>query len=366
MGGSSSNSKVKNENNTTIVNKSDINILNEQLNSTSSNVATDAAKSCSSSVNMSNMIDFAGSVVEGDFNIGASSDPNQDCSVELSQDVKSTFKCVQSSNVRNDMGISMIETVMTNLENSASADALNDMDTTAGSKAASGSLSFNPGGNKSASKVENINNYKSVTETNKNIENVVKNSVESNFSSNDAQECINKVNAAQGIDASGAYIKGSVNICNFKSDQVANIFGDCMQKSDVGNKVIQDVTRNLGITVKEDSANTVTNKAKTVAESSAEQTGVIGDVGGVIESVGSAFSGLLGLGALGAMAPMLSPMSILSCCCCCIILIVMMMMGGKSSGSDSSSSSDAYMDGGFQYTPDYDITTYYSTTSSFK
>ena len=366
MGGSSSKSKIKNENNTKIVNRSDINILNEQVNKSSTNTASDAAKSCSSSVNMTNMINFSGAIVDGDFNIGSSSNPNEDCAVELSQDIKSSFKCTQASSVRSDMAQKMVETVMTNLENSADAAVLNDMNSTAAAAAETGSISMpGGGGSNSSSNVETINNFESVTETNKDIQNIVKNSVENNFSSKDAQECINKVNAAQGLDASGVVIKGNLNVCKFKSDQVANIFGDCMQKSDVGNKILNDVTRDLGITIKEDSSNTVENESTSTAESSAVQKGVIGEIGEV-------FSGILGMMGLAAMAPILGPVSgvsvVCSICCCCIFLI-MMMMGGSSKGgnsSDGSSSSGSAMAGGNLFTPDYEVTTYYSTTSSFK
>jgi hypothetical protein len=368
MGGSKSKSKIRNENNTKIVNRSDINILNEQINNSSSNTATDAAKSCSSSVIMKNMLDFSGAIIDGDFNIGGGgSNPNEDCAVELSQSVKSTFKCTQTSSVRNDMAQKMVETVMTNLENSADASVLNDMNSTAASAAETGSISMPGGGGaKSSSEVETINNFESVTETNKDIQNIVKNSVENNFSSKDAQECINKVNAAQGLDASGSMIRGSVNVCKFKSDQVADIFGECMQNSDVGNKVLNDITRDLGITIKEDSSAGVENQTVSTAESSAVQTGIIGEIGDMI-------SGIFGMFGLAAMAPILSPISVACCVICCCVILLMLMMGGSkgggnssddsSSSGSSSGSSKSAMDGGNLFTPDYEITTYYSTTS---
>lgn len=367
MGGSKSKSKITNENNTKIVNRSDINILNEQINSSTSNTATEAAKSCSSSVNMTNMIDLSGTVTEGDWNIGTSSskDPNEDCAVELSQNIKSTFKCVQASSVRNDMAQKMVETVMSNLENSADASVLNDMNSAAAAAAETGSISMpGGGGSSSSSEVENINNFESITETNKNIENIVKNSVENNFSSKDAQECINKVNAAQGLDASGAVIKGNLNMCKFKSDQVADIFGECMQSSDVGNKVLNDITRDLGITIKEDSSTAVENESTSTAESTAVQKGVIGEIGEVLE-------GIFDMIGLAALAPFAVPIAgCCVCCCCCLILLIIMMMGrgsgGGNSSDGSSSSGSSGMQGGNLFTPDYEITTYYSATSSFK
>ena len=155
-------------------------------------------------------------------------------------------------------------------------------------------------------------------------------------------------------------------MCKFKSDQVADIFGECMQSSDVGNKVLNDITRDLGITIKEDSSTAVENESTSTAESTAVQKGVIGEIGEVLE-------GIFDMIGLAALAPFAVPIAgCCVCCCCCLILLIIMMMGrgsgggDSSDGSSSSGSSGNNMQGGNLFTPDYEITTYYSTTSSFK
>jgi hypothetical protein len=319
--------KIRNENNTLIVNRSSLNVVNEQINSNTSNVAVDNAKTCSSATNLSNEISFRGADIGGNLNIGASDDPNKDCSVELKQTAAVSFKCAQASSVRNDMATEMIKTMMNQMENSVSEDIMTQLD----NKAAATTKTEGGLGSSSSSsdnEVTNINNYQSVTETSKNIENIVKSSVESNFSVKDAQDCMNVVNMKQGFDASGARVAGDVNMCNFKATQVASIMGECIQKSDTGNKVMETVTTAMGVKIKEDVKKSSTMKAKTVTEATAETKGMeLPDI--------SLFGGM------GGMSMSLAP-CVLICCCVCILICMLSLGGGTASaGMQGGMTSDA-------------------------
>ena len=326
--GSKSSSTIRNENNTLIVNQSKINQLNEQINSTSTNSAINQSSTCSNSVNVSNMIDFSNSVIEGDFIWGDSgNDPNKECQVELSQSVASNFKCLQSTDVRNEMGISMIDTIMQNMKSSIDKDVANKMEATAAAKSEAGALSF--GTSNSKSNITNINNYKSMTNDIKNIENVVKNSVEANLTVDDAKHCINKVDQSQGLDASGAFIKGKVNICNFKSDQVANIFGECIQETKVANKITEDIAKNLDLTVEKTDTTKVASESTSTAESTSKTAGLEGMCGALLA--------MCGLAALLPIIMMFGMPCCIMCCiaCCCIF----MMMGGKGGSAPAANNS---------------------------
>lgn len=332
MGGSSSQNTITNRNNTLIVDKSDIKVLNEQINNTSSNVAVEQAKSCSSETNISNMINLSHARIQGDLNIGTDgNNPSNKCSVELDSDVNVTFQCTQVSQVSNQMGISMIDTIMQQLQNNVSNDVLNDMNNIASAKAKAGSLSFG-GSSSTSNNVETINDYKSITETHKDLENVVRNSVEANFSSKDAQKCINKVNQSQGIDASGSFVGGNANICNFKSSVAANVFTSCMQESDIGNKITEDITRNLGITVTDTKSNTIENKTKSETTAESITTSVFEDIG---TGIGNAIGGLFSLFGLGALIPFAIPIAAASCVCCCCVLVILLLSVGLLGGSSN-------------------------------
>ena len=343
MGSSESKSTIKNENNTLIVNKSDIEIVNKQLNEMSTNVAVNNAKSCSSSVNLEQVIDFSGAHIKGDFNIGTDGKGNAG-KVSLKQENVATFKCVQSTTVANEIGQNMLNDMMAKIDSSVSNEALNKMVANADSKAETGALSFG-GSSNSESNVENINNYKSITETKKKLENIVQNSISSNFTADDAQECINQVNQKQGIDGSGALIEGSVNIANFEADQVSNIFAECVQKSNVGSKITTDIANNMGVEIKEDSSTKLTNDMEGTATSSAKTTGLGLDMFGSLGSI----TGSLGSLGLAAFAPILIPCILICCVCCCIasssvIPAMMKMAKGSQSGGAVSYIGSEYFD----------------------
>jgi len=222
-----------------------------------------------------------------------------------------------------------------------SAEALNKMVANADSKAETGALSFG-GKSSSESNVNNINNYTSITDTKKKLENIVENSISSNFSSDDAQDCISQVNQKQGIDGSGALIKGSVNIANFEAEQVSNVFAECIQKSKVGSSITNDIINNTGITVKEDSSTKLTNDMEGAATSSAKTTGLGLDMFGSLGSITGSLGGSFGSLGLGMLIPFLIPIVLICCLCCCICsssaipAIMKMANGGQEGGGNVS------------------------------
>ena len=325
MGGSKSTARstIKNRNDTLIVNRSDINILNKQLNDLSVSVSVANAKKCSASSTLVNSINFSGMEVAGDLLIGVTKE-GKAAPVKLSQKNAVTFSCIQKSAVRNDVGNKMISSMMERLKTSASADVLNKMESMAKTKAKQGSLSFGSSSS-SESNVENITNYKSVTDTRKNLENVVKNSVENNFSSKDVQKCVSQVNLKQGLDLSGTKVGKSLVLGNFTSDQASTLYAQCVQESNVGNKVINDVAKNLGVVIQEDVKTKSVTESKSTAESTAETTGLVQDMGGAVSGIIGAVGNIFGIGLLGTMAPIIIPASSLFLCCCCILIIIMLM-----------------------------------------
>lgn len=307
MGSSKSKSTITVENNTTIINRSDINILNKNLNQVTANVTKNSTQKCSNSVDVQNVIDFSNAVIEGDLNIGVLSKDNP-CKVELDTKATSNFECINASDMQNDIGSAMIDHMMNNIDNKASNEALTKMIANADSKAETGFLGI--GASSSSSNVNNINRYTQVTDNKKNLTNVMKNVIENNMTVNDVASCINEVRTKQGFDASGTLIKGKVNMCNFTSNVVVDSFGKCLNKSGTTSKITNDIAKSLGVTIKED----VESKQTTEQSGSAQSIATVSGVGDIFASLGSAFLG-----------PFAIPL-IISCslaCCCCIVIIVL-------------------------------------------
>ena len=158
MGGSSSTNTIRNENNTTIVNKSSMDILNKQVTDVSSSVAVDAAQSCSSKTKATNMIDFSNAAIAGDFNIGASSNPNEKCATELKQSVAVSFSCTNENDVTQNMGQEMMKKLANTLSSKVDNDLLNKVATDAASQSTAGAIAPPWGGSDSSNDVTNINN----------------------------------------------------------------------------------------------------------------------------------------------------------------------------------------------------------------
>lgn len=319
MGGSKSRSTIKTENNTLVVNRSDINILNKTVNEAVVNVVSKTNQSCANQVSLSNVIDFSGATISGDLNIGSGGE--NDCQVTLEQEGVFTFKCVNSSDLRNNVGSQIIDTVMQQLDQANSNDIVQKLENTADAKAKTGALSL--GISSSNTNVSGINRYQQVNESKKNIQNIVRSSVESNFTNENVSNCVSKIEQMQGFDASGSLIGGNVNMCNFNSKQVSNAFVECLNVNEVSNKVINDAAKALDITIKEDVQTQQTAESTTTATATAEVQGVIDAIGNVLGSIGSAF-----------LAPFLSPLSSICCflCCCCIVVIIIMMMMSAGAG----------------------------------
>jgi hypothetical protein len=349
MGGSQSSSSVKQENNQMIINKQSVSVINKQINNFVANAIVYEAKMCSASIFQNQKIIIKNLKATGDINIG----------VEQEQAGILNFDCIQASTVRNDIANQMIHQMMASIESSNSADVLNKLNAIAGSKAES-QFSPNPfQSSSSSSNVEQIQNFKSETNLNKNLENVVKNAVAANFTSQNVQSCKSQVVANQSVEVLNAQTNAKITVA-IHQQQAIQLVTKCVQTANIGNSVTNNILGTLGVKTSDKTSTEIEASSSGSAESSALNKGIF-------ESLGSIFSGLfaplLGLfsgllnGLLGPFSGILSPItaalgpvagistsSSSSCCCSsiciCIIIIIMFIMGlakGASSQSNPSS-----------------------------
>ena len=321
MGATQSNSNIHQEQNQTVINQSTVNIVNQQLNSMVANAVIKDAQNCSAALGLSQNIELENISVEGDIVINS----NQ------TQQATVNFDCVQASTVRNEVANEMISQIMAQLETSTSADILNQLDTLADQKTSSelGGSPFT----QSSSNVEGIQNYVQVSQTNKNIENVVKNAIEVSFTSDTLKECINKVIASQNFKAKGLTSSKGGAVLTINQDQAATMIASCIQNSDVGNQITNKVLGYLDITTKDDSQ----TKIEASNTASVTQSTTSKGISDIISSVGDALAAMLAALGLSIAGPFvlvssLSSSFYLCCCCCCLILMLVMMMGAGGMG----------------------------------
>lgn len=313
MGATHSTNSVTQSNNSIVVNQSTLDELNSQLNTVTANVIMNTNQSCGSQVSLSNVINFSDATIEGNLNIGSPStssstsstnstnpltSPNQ-CKVLLTQNGAVTFKCVNAASLTNNISSALVDHMMNALSNSVSANVLQQMNSKAASSANTGIAMI--GASSSSSSVNTNNNYKQVTKNMQNIQNVVANAVTSNLTNNVVAACIDQVNQKQGFDASGALVQGNVNMCNFQANQVASVFGNCINSAGVMSKITNTTAQNLGVTV--------TNTAHTTQQATSTATSTSSSLGGVpIGTIGASGSALiLSIVVIGAAVVFLGP-----------------------------------------------------------
>lgn len=244
-GNSKSRSNITTVNNQNFITKNEINSINDKLTNITSETMIDTSKTCSNSSVLENVIDFSDSVIKGDFTLD---------NIKLDQSSLTTLNCVQASTARVDVATALITTIMEELNTNTDTALLSQMDSQAESAASLGLFAF--GNTDSKSNVEQTINTNVLNENTKNLQNLVETVVSTKVTEQDIQECINKVNQIQGIDASGAIIGGSVNISNYESVQVASNISDCIQSSSMISSMTQDIADTLGIQIIDEIAST--------------------------------------------------------------------------------------------------------------
>ena len=331
MGGSSSETNVRQEQNTTIVNQNTLNVLNEQINSTIVSQTVENVQSCSAAlINNQNLV-FKGVKTEGG-DITITNIMNQEGMVD--------FSCVQNQDFHSDITASLVTDIMNTIQNNVDSDIMSQFDSIAENTSDQEFGSLPWGGADSATNVEQIVNNNIENTTNRTLENVIQNSVETNFTYKLFSECIGTVTNNQNfifenVETGG----GAISLTNDIS-QSAQLLLSCTQGSNISNSITQNMVSALGVEVVDTTTTGTETVLATEATAQAKSAGIgsgISDaakgigtgVGTVIGSVGDAVGGLLSIPALGTMAGPSSSISSVICCLSLILIIVFFVMSNK-------------------------------------
>lgn len=319
MGSSSSTSNATAKYDTTIVNKSDINVLNESVNNSVSNTVMSQAANCSANISQLQTVDLSNMDIKGDLNIG---------SIDQKQRAALTFDCVQISKFQNDILDKMVSEYGNALSTKFTTEAQAEI-----SAAASAAAKDKFGSTGAAHSTSNSNiDYKFNQETieNKNIRNIVENSIKNNTSMESVQNCIANVKAAQVVTVAGTKVGKDVNIKAISQDQASTLVAECTQEASSGNKITNGILSELGIKVDDENTTKTITSIKSDARSESTNEGVGDAISGIIDSIGNVLSGLF-FGLLsGPIA--IAVVCLILCLCCCISSYFMFMSGGSQHG----------------------------------
>jgi hypothetical protein len=327
--GSSSSSVVNQTYDTTIVNKSDIDILNKNINKSTTNTVVKTAASCSANTYQSQLLDFSKMKIAGNLDIG---------DAEQNQTAALSFSCVQESDYQNNLANNMKTAYVTALKTGFSTQAKDKISANA---AAASKTEFATTGSSHSSSDVNVNyKFNQDNITDKNVQNVVENIITHNLNISNVQKCASSINNSQQMTFAGTTVGGSVKIGILDQNQAADLMSKCVQKTRNSNTVTSELATALGITVREENDVKKQTSISSKAKSEAKDVGVFQSmgqgVGDVFKGIGGMFGGIFS-GLFG------SPITcLIICCCLCIVILgggyMFMNMGGYETGED--------MDGG--------------------
>jgi hypothetical protein len=274
MGNSKSKSSSTNEVKQTVINKTDIDIVNKQINNAVAKAAINTDSSCIQTTNQSQLINLSGCKVGGNLKIGETSQTN----VAV---VK--FSCIQANKVSNEMAMAIMTEVIGQIQSKLDSQTLANMDAYAGSQAAQGFGAI--GGSSSSSNSTNKYDLKTINTNNTNIQNIMKSSIQAEFDVNTVQKCINNAEQQQALDLSACEVGGDLDINKFSQSQSIENVSECLQENGVANSVTKMAETGLGIVVDTETKTETTVEMKSKSESKAENTGPIGEIGKVIDGL---------------------------------------------------------------------------------
>lgn len=263
MGSANVKSTVTNSNQQLFISESLVNVLNKNTNEAVANALIQNNNSCISTKSIYQLLDFSGCKVTGNLTIG---NVNQQAVIVVD------FSCLNTAKAQQSMAQSMLSELINTAQSTMNATSFNTMNTA--SEALAKQSGIFGGSASTNTNVNNKFNLKQVNSTNTNIQNVVANSITSNFTVKNIQKCIDDAKIAQAIQAKNCSVGGNLTVENITQSASIEAVVNCVNKSGAINDVITDVANKLNIAVVSDSKIAATSDMKNVLKSQAESTGL--------------------------------------------------------------------------------------------
>lgn len=223
------------------IDESTINFLNNEINKTILDFTLDNIKKCVRNVLSDKNIKISGIKVNGNF-------VND---IEKKQDLMSDFTCLRIEDAYRDVSthleIMLNELFAGKLTNEnysdlniiVSAKTINEFKTMK-------NANLNPNTN-----INQIVDSVIVNDDAKNIKNVVKISVNGNFSLNMFEDCVNSTIAKQVTSLKNVKENDTI-IISQDQTQLIRAFSECIKQKDIGNKIVQDIANLFELKINDD------------------------------------------------------------------------------------------------------------------
>lgn len=304
----SSNSTVKNVNNQTYINKSQVDILNKQITNQIANTQMNNASKCGANMIQDQQITISNITAAGPITIN---DINQ------FQNNSISFSCSQNQQARTAIANQLYQEMINNLQNSNSTNIMAELEAQAATNVKNGFASW--GGGSSHSDTDNTVNWNVQNSTFQELQNVIENSIENNFTANNLAECNNSVTQNQLLDINNVHSTGgSVWIGNINQQQASNSYVQCIQNQGVAQEITNVILNATSTKVEDDTSNSGSSTQKGSATAETINNGPF-------ESLGEMFSSIFsGLGSLFNNTRASSIVCVIICglVICCFVIAV--------------------------------------------
>ena len=280
MGGSSS-STVSNDISNFTVNKSSLEALNSSTNNfITNNLMADAAN-CSAKSVQTNENDIGDITVVGDRQ-------RLNATIDNSQDTKVSLQCIQQSITQMDISSTMANSIMQNLQQSISNDAMAKVVSSAEAsmKAGAGGGLLNPFSSSNSSINMKLSNTQ-INDTSRKLSNYISNTVANTVKSDSIKDCFSQNIQNQKTKVGNIKLIGSesdINL-NFSTKQTGQSLATCQQLTQQTSSVISQMVADFGLKIVDDTKNKITNEATSKAKAETS-------VAGFDAIIGAIFSGL--------------------------------------------------------------------------
>jgi len=314
MGGSSRSTVTNNISNFT-VNKSDLEAMNSSTNNfVTNNLMTDAAN-CSANSVQTTENDIGDITV-----VGNKSKVN--ANIDNSQDTKVSLQCIQQSITQMDISSSMANSILQNMQQSISNDAMTKMvnSASASMSAGAGGGLLNPFSSSNSSINMNLSNTQ-INDTTRKLSNYISNTVATTVKSDSIKDCFSKNVQMQQTKVGNVKVIGSENELNlnFSTKQIGQSLASCTQLTQQTSSVINKMANDFGLKIVDDTKNKTSNEGTNIAKAETK-------VAGFDAIIGAIFSGLQGIVGIYVAA-----IALVICCCLsvCAMIFIVPRLGGK-------------------------------------
>ena len=283
MGGSSSKEKeTKILNSTTI--QSSMKQINEQINNMTMSVIQKNLMKTAASATIKQEVKVKGVIVAGDVNI---SNVNQSAQVEIS------VSSLQDSDLKQDLITDTMNDMSAKLKEAMDASASGDASSgdqmigaIAGAVSDMGNAAAATGGaDISSSEKTNVQNIMNVS-TETELVNKIESSITSDIMNETVSEISNQLEVDQSIGVEDSVVGGSINITNIDQEVLSSQMLEAISKVGTGSKIMAKMANVSEATIQK------ALTSETVATTA--EIGTLTEVGGVVESVGTAIGGIVG------------------------------------------------------------------------